>query len=91
MPNSLSVEERLKVLEDFMVDTVPRIQALEAGQNTIRENTAEILEWIRGAKTVYGFTVRHWRSVLKFGAGFALAAGYLSPNIHDFIVHFFGV
>lgn len=86
---ALTIEERLLALEAYVADILPRLKAVEADQQTIKANTEEILDWIRGARTVYGFAVSHWRNLAKVGSGVLLAAGYMSPRVHDIIAHVF--
>jgi hypothetical protein len=55
----------------------------------VRQNTNDILGWVSGANTVFGFAKKHWRTALTFGCGIMTAAGIGNPTILNFISNLF--
>jgi nicotinic acid mononucleotide adenylyltransferase len=67
---------------------------MNATLNRVEEQNARILAFIAGTDKIFGFTRKHWRTILKFGAGFVTAYGISNPIVQrelNFILAFFGI
>jgi hypothetical protein len=67
------------------------VRQLKDSVQKIEEQNADILYFVTGANTVFGFAKKHWKQAIIFGAGIMTAAGVGNPKVNAFITTFFGV
>lgn len=84
------IEERLDALETFMSKALTEFTDLNSKVDAAVDNTANIIDILQGAKKVWGVTVKHWRTVMIFGAGIMTSAGVGNPKIWEYISTFLG-
>jgi hypothetical protein len=88
VPAPRDLTRRVSVLER-KVEQIADIQKTQ-GETlvTVVANTDEILAVVTGAKNAATFLGRHYKTILKFGAGFMTAIGMGNPKLWDFITNF---
>lgn len=89
--NLEEIKEKVVALESEFEKAKEERSMMKTDIETVKQNTDDILSWINGGKKVFGFAILHWKTALKFGAGFMTAAGLGNPTVIRYVQEFFGL
>lgn len=81
--------KRVNVLERKVEEIAKQQITQNKLLTSLISKTDEVLAVITGAKTAATFIGRHYKTIIKFGAGFMTALGIGNPKVMDFLTNFF--
>jgi hypothetical protein len=74
--------------------SIAQMTDVTATLDTMKAQLSSVTSFIDGTDHVLGFCRKHWRTILKFGAGVVTAYGFGNPHVQralDFILKFAGI